>query len=62
MFDADIFIEGGVIKEVGQNLIIPGGTKVIDAKGKLVMPGKHQTKPNRSTQSYIMYHNCSVAA
>lgn len=40
MFDADIYVEGGVIKEIGQNLVIPGGTRVIDAKGKLVMPGK----------------------
>jgi len=39
MFDADIYVEGGVIKEIGQNLVIPGGTRVIDAKGKLVMPG-----------------------
>ena len=28
-----------IIKEVGTNLTIPGGTKVIDASGKLVIPG-----------------------
>ena len=39
MFEADIYVEGGVIKEIGQNLVIPGGTRVIDAKGKLVLPG-----------------------
>lgn len=37
--DGDIFIEDGVIKELGRNLIIPGGTRAIDAKGKYVFPG-----------------------
>jgi hypothetical protein len=26
-------------RQVGQNFVIPGGAKVIEAKGKLVMPG-----------------------
>ncbi|KAK6635826.1 hypothetical protein RUM44_001080 [Polyplax serrata] len=37
--DGDIYIEDGVIKELGRNLIIPGGTRAIDAKGKFVFPG-----------------------
>ncbi|XP_077288090.1 collapsin Response Mediator Protein [Arctopsyche grandis] len=39
MQDADIFIEDGIIKEMGRNLIIPGGTRTIDATGKLIIPG-----------------------
>ncbi|XP_044741020.1 dihydropyrimidinase isoform X3 [Chrysoperla carnea] len=37
--EGDIYIEEGVIKQLGRNLIIPGGTRVIDARGKLIMPG-----------------------
>lgn len=38
--DGDVYVEDGIIKQVGRNLIIPGGTRVIDARGKLIMPGK----------------------
>lgn len=27
------------LRDVGENLIVPGGTRTIEAKGKLVMPG-----------------------
>lgn len=39
MQDADVYIEDGVIKQVGLNLHTPGGTRVVEAKGHLVMPG-----------------------
>uniref|UniRef100_A0A5K3ET21 dihydropyrimidinase n=2 Tax=Mesocestoides corti TaxID=53468 RepID=A0A5K3ET21_MESCO len=39
MFPADVYIEDGIIRQVGLNLTIPGGVRTIDAKGKLVMPG-----------------------
>ncbi|XP_011348169.1 dihydropyrimidinase isoform X1 [Ooceraea biroi] len=39
MIDSDVYIEDGIIRQMGRNLIIPGGTRVIDARGKYVMPG-----------------------
>ncbi|KAK8393369.1 hypothetical protein O3P69_013398 [Scylla paramamosain] len=39
MQDADVYIEDGIIKQVGTNLHTPGGTRVVEAKGHLVMPG-----------------------
>ncbi|CAG9818544.1 unnamed protein product [Phaedon cochleariae] len=39
VFDEDVYIEDGIIKQMGRNLIIPGGTRVIDARGNYLLPG-----------------------
>jgi len=36
---ADVYIEDTIIKQVGPDLEVPGGARVIDATGKLVIPG-----------------------
>ncbi|BEU01979.1 D-hydantoinase/dihydropyrimidinase [Agarivorans sp. OAG1] len=36
---ADVYCEHGLIKAIGENLSVPDDAEVIDAKGKLVMPG-----------------------
>ena len=37
---ADVVIEDGKIAQVGQDLEVPTGAKIIDATDKFVMPGK----------------------
>ncbi|KAL1129782.1 hypothetical protein AAG570_012726, partial [Ranatra chinensis] len=39
IIDADVYVEDGIIRQLGRNLIIPGGTRIIDARGLYVLPG-----------------------
>ncbi|CAK9819196.1 Dpys [Anthophora plagiata] len=39
VMECDVYIEDGIIKQMGRNLIIPGGTRIISARGMYVMPG-----------------------
>ncbi len=38
-YQADIFIEGEIITQIGKDIQYPEGAEVIDAQGKLILPG-----------------------
>lgn len=56
IFDADIFIENGIIAQVGSNLVIPGGVRIIDARAtspnevNYILPGGIDTHTHLQTQ------------
>ena len=48
--------QDGVVRLMGNHLIIPGGTRTIDATGKFIMPGGvdmnvHLQRPGHGTQT-----------
>ena len=65
-YDADIYIDKGVITLIGQGLSMPADT-VVDASGKLVMPGgidvhTHLDMPLGDTVSADDFESGTIAA
>jgi len=63
----DVYIEDKTIRAVGKNLEIPGGTRIIDATGRLVIPGgidshTHCQMPFMGTQAIDDFYIGTKAA
>jgi len=63
----DVYMEDGMIRLMGNHLIIPGGTRAIDATGKYILPGGidmnvHLQRPGYGTQTIDDFYQGTKAA
>lgn len=66
-FEADVLVDDGVIRDIGPNLAVPGGARVINATGKLIIPGgidthTHMQLPFMGTFAIDDFYQGTVAA
>ena len=64
---ADIYAENEMITAIGKNLVVPPGTEIVDATGKLVFPGfidphVHIYLPFMGTYAKDTHETASIAA
>jgi dihydroorotase len=58
LVEADVLLENGVISRIGKSLAVPEGARVIDARGRILMPGMfdahvHFREPGFETKETI---------
>uniref|UniRef100_A0A8C2WTR1 Dihydropyrimidinase like 4 n=1 Tax=Cyclopterus lumpus TaxID=8103 RepID=A0A8C2WTR1_CYCLU len=54
-FYADVYVEDGTIKQIGEKLIVPSCVKMVDAYGQLVIPGGVDANTNLHTPQRGMH-------
>ena len=58
--EEDLLIESGRIARIGKTISAPKGAEVIDASGKLLLPGLIDDQVNSITHIINIEFNCSV--